>query len=111
MRKLAAVLLCSAPVYMQAQLPFKLTGKIGALNAPAKIVLSYMDSSENVVTDSAILKNGQFGFSGSVAYPTRASLALYHQGGYTTNGQPDIMTLYLDSDPIRVTSKDSVKNA
>lgn len=111
MRKFAAVLLCCTPVYMQAQVPFKLTGKIGALDAPAKIVLSYTDSSENVVTDSAILRNGRFGFSGSVAYPVRASLVLYHQGGPATNGQPDIRTLYLDSDPVRVTSKDSVKNA
>jgi len=111
MRKFAAVLFCSAPIYMQAQLPFKLTGKIGTMNAPAKIVLSYVDSSENVVTDSATLKNGQFGFSGSVAYPTRASLELYHQGGRATTGQPDIMTLYLDSVPVKVTSNDSVKNA
>ncbi|WP_346319947.1 TlpA disulfide reductase family protein [Chitinophaga sp. YIM B06452] len=113
MRKLiaVAVLLYSAPQYMQAQVPFQLTGKIGTLNAPAKIVLSYVDSSENIITDSAILRNGRFEFSGHVAYPTRASLELYHQGGRSANGQPDILTVYLDSEPVKVTSKDSVKNA
>jgi len=111
MRKLVTVLLCCVPLYMHAQLPFQLTGKIGALNAPAKIVLSYMDSSENIITDSVILRNGTFEFSGRIAYPIRASLELYHQGGSSANGQPDILTVYLDSDPVKVTSKDSVKNA
>jgi len=111
MRKLIAVFLCCVPLYMQAQVPFQLMGKIGALNAPAKIVLSYMDSSENIITDSVILRNGRFEFSGRIAYPIRASLELYHQGGRSANGQPDILTVYLDSDPVKVTGKDSVKNA
>jgi peroxiredoxin len=96
---------------MQAQLPFQVTGKIGALNAPAKIVLSYVDSSENMITDSAILRNGRFEFAGHVAYPVRASLELYHQGGRSANGQPDILTVYLDSGPVKLISEDSVKNA
>lgn len=111
MRKLLAVLLCSAPLYMQAQLLFKITGKIGALNAPAKIVLGYADSSDNFITDSVVLRNGRFEFSGRVAYPVRASLVLYRPGARSADGQPDILTLYLDGDPVTVISKDSVKNA
>ncbi|SEM13754.1 Peroxiredoxin [Chitinophaga rupis] len=111
MRKLVTVLLCCVPLCMQAQVPFQITGKIGALKVPAKIVLSYTDSSENIITDSAILRNGRFEFSGRVAYPTRASLELYHQDGRSANGQPDILTVYLDSNPVKVTGKDSVKNA
>lgn len=111
MKKLAAVLLCGASIYTNAQIPFILKGKIGTLDAPATIVLTYADSSENVVTDSAILKNGRFYFSGSIACPVRASLTLYHQGGSLNKGQPDIRTLYLDRDPVTVTSNDSVKNA
>ena len=112
MRKLVTVLLCCVPLYMQAQVPFRLTGKIGALMAPAKIVLSYADSSDNIITDSAILRNGRFEFTGHIAYPTRASLELYHPGGRSADGQPDMLMVYLDSEPVMVTSsKDSVKNA
>ncbi|MGN6421201.1 MAG: redoxin domain-containing protein [Pseudobacter sp.] len=111
MRKLAGVLLISAPFYLHAQIPFKVSGKIGTLNAPARIVLSYVDSSDNFITDTGTLKNGRFGFSGNIAYPARASLLLYKPGEPATMEQPDIITLYLDGHPITVISKDAVKRA
>jgi peroxiredoxin len=108
---LSAVLICAAPLAMMAQVNYTVKGKIGDLHDPAKVYLRYVKDG-NPVSDSAILKQGVFTFSGNTAGPVRATLLLYHDGKRPTGGMStDAQTIYLENGTIQLTSKDSLKNS
>ncbi len=101
---LAAALL---PIAALAQDGFTVKGQIGHLNAPAVVYLRYSNDG-SPVTDSAILSNGKFRFSGTIANPTKASLMVNHTGsGRASDG----LQLFLEKGTIKVSSNDSAKNA
>src|SRR6187549_2177620 len=65
MKKLIIAFLALLPVIVLAQSKtFTITGKIGKLNAPAKVYFDYMDNGVSK-SDSAVLVNGTFKFSGA----------------------------------------------
>lgn len=89
--------------------PFVLKGKIGSLNAPAKVYLRYsMNSMLHI--DSVTLRRGAFQFSGKTDGPVRASLFL------TMDGKPikwpyDELMFYIDTGTVLINSADSMKHA
>ncbi|WP_432710435.1 redoxin domain-containing protein [Pedobacter sp.] len=106
----AAILL---PLATFAQDGYTLKGKVGALNAPAKIYLQYR-TEKSVIIDSAELKNGAFEFKGQVAGPANAQLVLKHP---VAPVQPerraamDGMSFFLENKTMTITAPDSIKNA
>jgi peroxiredoxin len=91
---------------------FTLEGRIGNLNAPAKIYFSFF--SEGVEhTDSAFLDNGRFSFTGSVNEPSPSRLILDPTGeGIARAVQAgNVLFLYLQNEAIRLDSPDLLQNS
>ena len=95
-----------------AQKPnFTVSGKIGKLQAPAKIFLSYRIGSKSQ-TDSILLKKGSFQFKGTVAGPVQASLRLkYSPNEDPKVTRPDYLQFYIEPGKINISSPDSMKKA
>lgn len=95
--------------YAQAK-NFVVKGKIGKLNAPAKVYLKYFKDSQSI-EDSAVLSNGAFMFKGTMEYPVHATLTLSHNGiDVTQDRKADRKTIYLDK-LVQLTAADSVSKA
>ncbi|WP_295677016.1 DUF4369 domain-containing protein, partial [uncultured Mucilaginibacter sp.] len=114
MKKLFLYIVLLLPVALFAQDPqaFVIKGKIGTLNAPAKVYLAYQVGATKVI-DSALIANGSFTFSGNVLNPTNASMLLDHKGtGITkTDSTSDILNFYIEKGEIGITGPDSAYKA
>ncbi len=88
---------------------FTVQGKIGTYNAPAKVYIEYALNGKNV-TDSTVVKDGNFQFTGKIGTPSQAYL-LFNEKGSGLNGTRDYKALYLEKGTIKVTSADIMKNA
>jgi peroxiredoxin len=90
---------------------FTLKGKIGDLNAPAKIYLSYYWNGEEY-SDSAFLDNGEFSFTDSLISPAASRLILDYTGeGMITAAQANnIFYMYLEPGTVKLESPDSLQN-
>lgn len=111
MKRLVLSLLMTTPAFVFAQQgDFTLNGKIGTLDAPAKVYLTYR-SGESAVMDSAVVNKGAFVFKGKVAGPTMARVIVDHKGeGLKKLGRSaDNAIVYLEPATINLTAKDSVK--
>ena len=115
MKKIITTLLLAAPTMLLAQqqpLPFTISGTAPALKAPARVYLSYKSGSETIM-DSVNVVKGKFSFKGNVAEATQARITLDHKGeGLAALGRnTDAKTVYLAKENVKLTIKDSVKNA
>lgn len=99
----------STGVISAQQKGFTIKGKIGNLNAPAKV---YFVSHESKVLDSAVLRNGVFQFKGIVKKPGFADLSLDRYGvgkdSIDLENNTDELTFFLDNSDITVTAADSL---
>ncbi|UYQ91708.1 AhpC/TSA family protein [Chitinophaga horti] len=94
---------------------FTLTGNIGNLNAPAKVYIDYSSDGGGGNTDSAVVVNGKFTFSGKLTGRAGARMSLDHEG----KGKPfsiyspgaDVIYFYFGEENIKFSSKDSLSNA
>ncbi|MFD1469268.1 redoxin domain-containing protein [Hymenobacter caeli] len=112
MKKYLLGCLLLAPGLARAQTtPFAFTikGKIGQLNAPAKIYLMR----GMAPTDSATFKNGAFELKGTSDVPRAVDLLVKRDGklGDGVFGHIKYVRVFLEPTPIIVTSPDSVQNA
>lgn len=73
-----------------------------------KAFLTYRNGNKTVI-DSALVKNGNFTFQGSVSEYASAQLVLDHSGDGLKKAQ-DILQIYLEKGKITVLAKDSLKN-
>lgn len=113
MRKMILSALLVAPVAVWAQSNnYILKAKIGDDKAPAKAYLVQVVNGKQII-DSALIDNGTFQFTGTIAEPARAQLVLDHYGeGLTLLARnADVTILYLEKGNINITGKDSVKYA
>ena len=110
MKKIVLMALASLPALAFAQTgKYTVQGTIGTLNAPAKIYLQFRQAGKTL-TDSAVLKDGKFQFTGNVgATPVMAYLELNQKG--TGPGYKDYKGIYLENGTISVTSKDTLASA
>ena len=116
MRKniLTCLLLVPGWTCAQSSYPFAIKGKIGRLNAPAKVYLMY-----GARVDSAGLRNGKFEHKGTTDLPFPAELVLERQGKRRDklHGEaayfksPDRTTVMLEPGPVVIVSPDSLRNA
>lgn len=101
------------PFLASAQTKFTITGKIGNLNAPAKIHLDYTDNGPGH-TDSVMLVNGTFSFSGHADDISTARITLDHTGegkqASIFKGGDNIY-IYFANENMTITSSDSLINA
>jgi hypothetical protein len=114
MKRILLTTLALLPVTLFAQEggAFTLKGKIGNLNDPDKLFLTYRVNNQ-VVSDSVTLKNGAFEFRGNVPEPLLANLTLRHGGALvrmTSNGT-DGLAVYLEKGSITIAGKDSIATA
>ena len=106
----AAVL---APLLTAAQQPdFTLTGRIGHYNAPARIYLDYMAGGAGK-SDSAVLVDGKFQFSGNLKGPATVRMAFAPLGDGKDKAvyTGDVSYFYIGKEHIRMESRDSLCNA
>jgi len=76
------------------------------VNKDSKIVISYREG-RAMISDTVLVKKGNFNFTRNIQQPVRARL----RWGNTTSSVNDELQVYLAADPIKVTIKDSLKNA
>lgn len=88
---------------------FTLKGKIGQLNAPAKIYFDYT-SEQGSRSDSALLADGDFAFEGDIDCPTLSRIILDYDGKGMQNAarQGYSYLLYIDRGKNVVSSVDSL---
>lgn len=91
---------------------FKLTGKIGGLNAPAKVYFDYMDNGKSS-SDSAILVNGKFQFTGNSSPYAYVRMGLSHDGSPKERAiyGGDVIYFYMGNETISIQSADSLSTA
>jgi len=114
MKKTFALLLAHIiPAICLAQSPdFTIRGKIGNLNAPAKIYIDY-SADGGGGQDSAILKNGAFEFSGTIGGNAYARIALAHEGDGKEKAiyTGDVIYIHFGQEDLVMNSPDSLSNA
>lgn len=110
-KKTILVALAAIPFMALAQQDFTVKGKAGNYNKPAKVFMIYNNSGQRVI-DSAEVKNGSFGFEGSVQDVQQAILVLDREGnGVQAITVPDMVSIYLESGDIVVNAADSLSKA
>ena len=112
MKKALLTLLAGLPVIALAQSgTYTIKGKVGSLNAPAKIFL-YHSVNGKYQNDSTVLKNGAFEFTGPVTEPSQASLTVKRTDAPVKRGDAiDATMLYVVQGTTVVNTKDSLKKA
>ncbi|GAA3995724.1 TlpA disulfide reductase family protein [Hymenobacter fastidiosus] len=106
---LSFLLLVPGLAQAQAPVPYTVKGKIGQLNAPAKIYLLR----GNEVLDSATFKNGTFELKGTTDVPQSASLVIKRNGKLGTGvyGEMDVAQVFLEPGPVVLTSPELLRKA
>jgi len=114
MKKSLAILTAFVPLLCAAQKPnFTITGKIGKLNAPARVYFDYSSDGVNH-TDSADLKDGNFTFKGYVKGYAAVRMGLDHtgMGKEHTIYHGDVNYFYFKAgEHVKISSPDSIANA
>jgi peroxiredoxin len=111
MKKILITLMLIFPISLLAQnASYTLKGKVGNVNAPAKVYLTYRNTSSTVV-DSTTIQNGQFEFKGTITDPIRAILVLSYTGAGMRSKPAQHITLYLEPGSINISSPDSLVHA
>src|ERR1700749_1285704 len=110
MKKIVLIALTSLPALVFAQAgKYTVQGTIGKFNAPAKMYLVSRQGGKQT-TDSVVLKDGHFQFSGNAtAVPAMAYLQLNKKG--TGPGYKDYKLIYLEQGTINVNSTDTLGSA
>ncbi|HWB92443.1 MAG TPA: TlpA disulfide reductase family protein [Puia sp.] len=102
-----------APLVTAAQKPdFTITGRIGHYNAPAKIYFDHMEG-DTSRTDSAVLSDGRFRFSGRIKGPASVRMAFAPKGDGKEKAvyTGDVIYFYIGYEHVRIESRDSLGNA
>jgi thiol-disulfide isomerase/thioredoxin len=113
------------PAISIAQVVFTISGKVGNLNSPAKVHLSYYSyESKKFIKESLPLKNGVFNYKGThLKQPAIVELVLSHDGSSLndlmnksfmldeTLDHMDKLSLYVENGKNVLTAKDSISKA
>lgn len=114
MKKLLLTLFATLPVWAFAQNAYVIKGKVGNINAPAKVFLTYRINNKNMA-DSAVIKNGAFIFSGNIKDTIPATVVMDYKGAGINNldrkVRQDVLPLYLVQGTTTLTSADSLSKS
>jgi peroxiredoxin len=110
MKKFSLLLLAYFPAVVFAQDgKYNIMGALGSYNSPAKVYLQYRSGGKSN-TDSVVLTNGKFQFSGSIGKDPVFAYLTFNSKGSGMNYH-DYKALYLESGTITVTGGDSLSKA
>jgi peroxiredoxin len=107
MKKLLISTLMLLPFVVAAQKGYTLSGKLTGLSVPAKVYLVTLQGDHFKETDSVVIKNGEFLFTGEVEEPQQAIIVIKRPSG----NQTDDLSFYLENAKITFTGRDSIKTA
>lgn len=107
MKKLLISILILLPFMAAAQKSYTLIGKLSTLNEPAKAYLVTLQNRAWKETDSVVIKDGQFRFTGKVDEPQNALIVIKRSAGKQT----DNLSFYLENSKITFTGKNSIEGA
>ncbi|QHS54686.1 AhpC/TSA family protein [Mucilaginibacter sp. 14171R-50] len=111
MKKLIASAMALLPMLAMAQdAAFTVQGKVGAYNAPAKVYIQYRNAGKTVM-DSAVLKNGEFKFTGMAAATPGQGYLLLNPKGNSINSSRDYKAIYIEPGTITVNGNDEIAKA
>ncbi|WP_202913671.1 TlpA disulfide reductase family protein [Pararcticibacter amylolyticus] len=111
MKLLGGLFFCAVPGLSMAQSGnYVLNGKVAPLPETAKAYL-YYQTGKGATTDSAVIKNGTFAFSGTLNEPLSSYLIINPNGTGIRQRGLAMIPLYLENGKITVSSKDSLQNA
>ncbi len=111
MKKIVLMALASLPAFVFAQdSQYTVQGSVGKFNAPAKMYMEYRKDGK-AVTDSVVMKDGKFSFSGSAGATPMNAYLVFNQKGTGANGIRDYKSIYLEKGTITVSSTDTLANA
>jgi peroxiredoxin len=114
MKKLFLLTLAALPALAFAQEKYVIKGKVGSINPPSKIFLTYRVDSKNTI-DSSAVKNGEFEFAGEVKDITAATLLVDYKGAGLQNidrkAKADVLSIYLVNGTTNIKSTDSLAKA
>ncbi|RKR81856.1 peroxiredoxin [Mucilaginibacter gracilis] len=112
MKKFITAILTVCSFTVIAQQHFIIEGKVGTLDSRNKAYLTFLTSSGNFKTDSAVLNNGLFAFKGETADIVDASLLLVHSGENMWQiTKADRLFLILEEGTINISASDSLIHA
>ena len=89
---------------------FTVEGTIGTYSAPAKIYLQYRFNGQ-VITDSTILKDGKFQFSGAIGSGPLKGNMRFNKGGTGMMSSNDYKQIFLEKGTITLTADSLLQNA
>lgn len=115
MKKSLFTALALSPLMLFAQdTPYKIKGKVGSFNSPAKVYLIYQNGATSV-TDSAVVSNGNFSFQGAISEPSSGVMIMDPKGvgldSLKSTSQPDVLMIYVDKGEYAIEGKDSLSTA
>ncbi len=104
---LALLILLTAALQGKAQ-QFTLTGKITG-EPDASLFIRYTENTGKTITDSAIVKNGEFGFKGTIGGPSMATLYVSSKSSKSRVGKySNAVSLFLE--PTSITAEGEFAN-
>lgn len=98
------------PILAYSQKPFRITGNVGELKDGDKVYLSYR-SNGKLFKDSTIAIKGKFSFIGNIASPSLGFMSARENPFGDIEILHNSIKLYIEPGSIRVSGKDSLKNA
>lgn len=111
MKCLGVIIFFMMPCLLLAQSgTYIINGKVGQLPAPAKAYLMYSNA-VGKQTDSTLIINGSFSFTGAITNPESAYLIINKKGTGIRTRTISYIELYLEPATITVISPDSLDNA
>lgn len=114
MKKLFIYIITLLPLIAFAQTDgqFTIKGKVGNLNAPARVYLVYQLGANRVI-DSALITNGSFNFTGKIVNPGGAVIVIdpHGTGIASLDSTADNLNFYVDKGEITITSPDLIAGA
>lgn len=101
-----------APLALAAKAPkCVVEGRIGRWNDSTKVAFSYFYKGATVRVGEAYLKNGKFRFEADIDEPASASLTIFYKGEKFLRDSRNVFSFYIDTEPIRIDSPDSLHHA
>jgi peroxiredoxin len=111
MKKILFSAIAVLPVMAFAQEgKFTVKGKIGTLNAPAKAYIQYRNAGKTIA-DSAVLKNGEFTFTGLASATPAQAYVILNPKGTGMRAAEEYKSIYLEPGTIALKSESTLEKA
>ena len=111
MKKILAGAIALLPVLGFAQdATFTIKGKIGTYTTPAKVYIEYRNAGKTI-TDSAVLNNGEFKFTGVAAAVPGQGYLLLNKKGNGLNATRDYKAIFIEPGTITIKGDTDINNA